>query len=230
MDSPFRFRSDPGETALRGALVDAGRIAYEQGLLAGNDGNLSCRLGGDRVLITPSGICKGRMSPQDLVIVDPSGAVLATGGGPWDQVSSELPMHLETYRQRPDVGAVLHAHPPYCTALSVADIPLRADVLPEILATLGEVPTTEFAMPASEEGAATIRKWIQGHDVLLLRQHGALATGANAEEALLRLERVEHAAKVIFLATLLGKVNSLPADARERLLAMYAAEGRRRML
>jgi L-fuculose-phosphate aldolase len=100
---------------------------------------------------------------------------------------------------------------------------LRADVLAEVLATLGEVPTTEFAMPASEEGAATIRKWIRDHDVLLLRQHGALATGAGAEEALMRLERVEHAAKVIFLATLLGKVNTLPEGARDRLLAMYTA-------
>lgn len=223
MESPFRFRSDPNETSLRGALVDAGRIAYEQGLLAGNDGNLSCRLGGERVLITPSGVCKGRMSPGDLLIVDLSGAVAGRTGGPWDQVSTETPMHLETYRQRPEVGAVIHAHPPYCTALTVADIPLRADILPEILATLGEVPTTDFAMPASEEGAATIRKWIQGHDVLLLRQHGALATGVDTEEALLRLERVEHAAKVVFLATLLGKVNALPAEARERLLAMYAA-------
>ncbi|MEX0787867.1 MAG: class II aldolase/adducin family protein, partial [Anaerolineales bacterium] len=166
-------------------------------------------------------------SPHDLLVVDLSGAVVAEGGGPWEQVSSELPMHLETYRQRPDVGAVLHAHPPYCTALTVADIPLRADVLAEVLATLGEVPTTEFAMPASGEGAATIRKWIRDHDVLLLRQHGALATGAAAEEALMRLERVEHAAKVIFLATLLGKVNTLPEAARDRLLAMYTAGKRR---
>ena len=222
MDSPFRFRSDPGETALRGALVETGRIAYDRGLLTANDGNLSCRLGSDRVLMTPSGICKGRMGPQDLLIMDLSGSRLTHSAGRWDQVSTEAPMHLETYRQRADVGAVIHAHPPFCVALTVAGIALQADVLPEILATLGEVPTTDFAMPASDEGAAEIRKWIGDHDVILLRQHGALAAGADLEEALVRLERVEHAAMVIFLATLAGKVNPLPPKARERLLAMYA--------
>ena len=223
MDSPFRFRSQPGEMALRNALIDVGRLAYDRGLLTANDGNLSCRLGADSLLMSPSGICKGRMASDDLLVLDMSGTLKSKPTGSRHEVSTEAPMHVESYRQRPDVGAVIHAHPPYCIALTVADVPLRADVLPEVLATLGSVPTADFAMPASEEGATAIRDLIRQHDVILLRQHGALAVGADLEEALIRLERVEHAAKVIFLATLLGKVSTLPAEARDRLLAMYAA-------
>lgn len=136
-------------------------------------------------------------------------------------------MHLAAYRERPDVGAVIHAHPPYSIALTVADIPLRADVLPEVLATLGSVPTTDFAMPASDENADAIRGLIRDHDALLLRQHGVLTVGADLEQALMHMERVEHAAMVIALATLLGKVQTVQPEARDRLLAMYA-EGRSR--
>ena len=222
MENPLRLPPGATEQDLRTAIVHAGRIAYDRGLITADDGNLSARLDRERILLTPSGGCKGRLAPDGLLVLDLSGQVLSPGGGN-ARPSSETPMHLAAYRERPDVGAVIHAHPPYCIALTVAGIPLRADVLPEVLATLGAVPTSDFAMPASDENADAIRELIQEHDAILLRQHGALAVGADLEQALMRMERVEHAAMVIALATLLGKVDVVPPEARDRLLAMYAA-------
>lgn len=218
------LRLPPGATEqdLRTAIVTAGRIAYQRGLITADDGNLSARLDGERILLTPSGGCKGRLAPDELLVLDLSGKVLSPGTG-GARPSSETPMHLAAYRERPDVGAVIHAHPPYSIALTVADIPLRADILPEVLATLGSVPTSDFAMPASDENADAIRGLIRDHDAILLRQHGVLTVGADLEQALMRMERVEHAAMVIALATLLGKVQSIPQEAQDRLLAIYAA-------
>jgi len=222
MENTLRLPPGATEQDLRSAIVQAGRIAYHRGLITADDGNLSARLDRERILLTPSGGCKGRLAADELLVVDLSGQVLSPGVGN-ARPSSETPMHLAAYRERPDVGAVIHAHPPYSIALTVADIPLRADVLPEVLATLGSVPTSDFAMPASAENADAIRELIREHDAILLRQHGALAVGADLEQALMRMERVEHAAMVIALATLLGKVDVVPPEARDRLLAMYAA-------
>lgn len=222
MKDVLRFPSQASEQDLRRAIVQAGRIAYDRGLITADEGNLSARLESGRILMTPSGACKGRLAPDDLLVLDLSGQVLAPGAGA-ARPSSEAPMHLAAYRERPAIRAVIHAHPPYCIALTVADIPLRADALPEVLATLGSVPTSDFAMPASDENADAIRELIREHDAILLRQHGALAVGADVEQALMNMERVEHAAMVIALATLLGKVQSIPQEAQDRLLAMYAA-------
>jgi L-fuculose-phosphate aldolase len=126
-------------------------------------------------------------------------------------------MHLEVYKQRPDVRAVLHAHPVFATALTVADIPLPADVLPEVLLTLEEVPTTRYATPSSHDDADAIRTLIRNHDALLLRQHGSLTVGADLETALTHLERVEHVAEVYWRAQMLGVVRRIPAEDRARL-------------
>lgn len=222
MKNRLRLSSKASEQDLRAAIIETGRIAYDRGLITADDGNLSARLDRERILLTPSGGCKGRLAPDELLVLDLTGQVLSPGAGA-ARPSSEAPMHLAAYHERPDIGAVIHAHPPYCIALTVADIPLRADVLPEVLATLGSVPTSDFAMPASDENADAIRDLIREHDAILLRQHGALVVGADLEQALIRMERVEHAAMVIALATLLGKVQSIPREAQDRLLAMYAA-------
>lgn len=202
--------ADLSEQEARAQIVEVGRWLYRQGLVVSTDGNLSIRLG-ERIVMTPRGACKGRLAAEDPVLVDGAGRLLQPGQG-GQLPSSELAMHLEVYRQRDDVAAVLHAHPPYATALTVAGIPLYHDVLPEIALALGQVPTTRLAAPSSEDGAAAIRNLIAHHDALLLRNHGSLTVGATLEEAYLTLERVEHAARVIFMAHLLGHVGHLPGE------------------
>jgi len=193
----------------RSTLIEIGRIAYQRGLLTANDGNISMRLPNGNILITPSGLCKGRMTPEDLLVITPQGEVVQSAPG--RSPTSEQPMHLEVYRLRPDVHAVLHAHPPYAVALTVAGFDLRDDFLPEVRMTLGRIPTTDFALPSSPQNAAAIRALIPHHDALMLRQHGSLTVGRTLEEAFINLERLEHTARVQYLAQTLGRIVPLPA-------------------
>ena len=207
---------DASEKLLREAIVACGKIAYQRRLLTANDGNISVRLDTGQVLITPSGLCKGRMNVDDLLLLDMDGNVVSAKAG--HKSSSETPMHLEVYKQRPDVHAVLHAHPVFATTLTVSDYPLPVDVLPEVLLTLGKVPTTRYATPSSHDDADAIRELIKNHDALLLRQHGSLTVGRNLEVALTALERIEHVAEVFWRAQMLGKVNRIPEGDVEKLL------------
>ena len=212
----LRFSESAAEVDLREAILACGRICYERGLVTSNDGNISVRVGGEHVLITPSGLCKGRMVPDDLLLMDLEGNILSRENG--IKPSSETPMHLEVYRQRPNVRAVLHAHPVFATALSVSDTPFPVDVLPEILLTVGEVPTTRYATPSSHDDADAIRDLIRDHDALLLRQHGSLTVGKDLDAALTALERIEHVAEVFWRAQMLGRVERIPEGDVEKLL------------
>ncbi len=207
----LRFTPDADEAVLRAAIVETGRIAYERGLLSSSDGNISVRMADGTILITPSGLCKGRLSVDDLLIVDLEGRLLRPARDPALKVTSEQPMHLEVYRQRPTVRAVLHAHPPYATALTVAGREIRNDLLPEVLLIMGEIPISDYALPASAEDAEVIRALIRNHDAVMLRQHGSLTVGRHLDEALINLERLEHVAKVQALAEMMGQVTPLPA-------------------
>ena len=209
------FSESSSEIDLRLAILECGRIAYDRHLLTSNDGNISVRVGDEHVLITPSGLCKGRMQADDLLLMDLDGNILSAKDG--RKPSSETPMHLEVYKQRPDVCAVLHAHPVFATTLTVSDSPFPVDVLPEILLTLGEVPTTHYATPSSHDDADAIRELIQKHDALLLRQHGSLTVGKDLDAALTALERIEHVAEVFWRAQMLGKVNRIPEGDVEKL-------------
>jgi L-fuculose-phosphate aldolase len=215
MRNVLHFTSATSDTDLRTAIVECGQICYGRGLMTSNDGNISVRLGGARVLITASGICKGRMGVEDLLILDLDGKVLSSDRD--SKPSSEAPMHLEAYRQRPDVGAVIHSHPIFATALTVAGMEFPADILPEVILTLGSVPTTDYGMPGSHDDAEIIRPWIRNHDALLLRQHGSLTVGKDLDEALINLERIEHVAEVFWRAFMLGTVNRIPPDMMEKL-------------
>ena len=209
------FADRGSEAERRSALVECGRICYDRRLMTSNDGNLSVRLSADRVLITPSGICKGRMRSADALIVDMEGRSVGEASG--SRPSSETPMHLEVYRQRPEVCAVIHAHPVFATALTVAGLGFPDDVLPETLLLLGEVPVTALAVPSSPEDVEAIRPFIGAHNAILLRQHGTLTCGVHLEEALLHLERLEHVAEVFWRASALGHVERLTPEARRRL-------------
>ena len=155
------------------------------------------------------------MDEDDLLIVDLMGKVIDSAKA--HQPSSETPMHLEVYKQRPDVSAVIHSHPIFATALTVSGLEFPADILPEVMLTLKEVPITAYATPSSREDAEVIRPWIREHDAILLRQHGSLTLGKNLDEALIHLERIEHVAEVFWRASMFGNVNRIPPEQLEKL-------------
>jgi L-fuculose-phosphate aldolase len=210
------------EHRLRADIVEVGRRMHRQGLTVAADGNLSVRLGPEHILITPSGLSKGYLSPDELLIIDMEGEVVPSyrpaqrGLKP----SSETPMHLEVYRQRPDVGAVIHAHPPMSIACTIAGISLARCILPEIICVLGKIPTASFALPSSPEGAGAIRPLIVDHDAVLLDHHGTITVGDDIFLALMRLEQVEHAARITVTAHQLGQVRVLSRDAVDALAEM----------
>ncbi len=184
----------------RAALVSCGRRLDALGFAPATDGNISARLGPRALLVTPAGREKGGLSPDDLLLVDLEGTVVAGTGHP----STETPMHLLCYRRRGDVGGVVHAHPPVATAFAAAGMSLDAPVMPEIVLTVGAIPLVPYATPGTEELARALEPWVDDHDAFLLASHGVLTLGRDVREALHRMERVEHLAKVTLAARLLG--------------------------
>ncbi len=205
MTDPLRTPLGTSEEKLRRAVVRAGAEAYRGGLMLSTDGNLSARLDEGRILITPSGRHKGRLSPEDLLVIDLAGEVVRPAADPSLTPSIETRMHLVCYRRRADVRAVIHAHPPFCIALTLAGIAFPGQMLAEVRRTLGDVPTTGQATREAWEDPRGLEELVARHDAVLLRHHGALAVGPNLGTALDALERVEHAAKVYVLARLLGQ-------------------------
>lgn len=184
---------------LRVQVIRICRKLAEKGLVAATDGNVSCRAGEDRLLITPSGRSKENLEPRDLLVTDFEGGVREGEGIP----SSEIRMHVLAYRRRPDVNAVVHAHPSMLTALTLAGIPFLADALPEVWLTIGPVPTAPYATPCTPEVPESISPFIGDHQAILLERHGSVTLGRDLNEAYMRLEKLEHAAHSIFYAHLL---------------------------
>ena len=208
------------EQALREEIVRVGRLMYERGLVVGVDGNISARLDEAHVLCSPSGLCKGMMTPEQLIVIDTDGHKVGPGTTANRDLrpTSEVPMHLEAYRQRPDIGGVVHAHPPITVALSIAGVSLADCMLPEVIVNLGLVPTTEYATPASEENVRAIRDLISTHDGMILQRHGTLTVGRSPWEAYLRLESLEQVARITLILQQLGRGEPLPPDFVEKLL------------
>ena len=185
----------------REAVCRVGKLLYDRGYVAANDGNISVKVAENRLLITPSGVSKGRMTPEMLLVTDMDGTVIEGDRHP----SSEGKMHLEVYRGRPDVNAVVHAHPPVSTAFAVCRRGLETPYLSELVVGLGQVPCTpSFAMLSTGEVPKSVRPYLAEHNALLLANHGALAWGGDLWEAFDRLETVEHTAKIVLNAQLLG--------------------------
>ncbi len=195
------------------AVVDIGRRLHERGMVAGTDGNISVRLDDDRIMVTPSGLAKGRLADNDMVIVDINGKLLQGNNRP----SSEVDMHLCVYRSRPEVRACVHSHAPYATAFAVAGIQPGDDVLPEVVVDVGRVQLTEYAPPGTEAVPRSIKPHLESCNAMLLRNHGLLTIGRSLEEAYCRHELVEHYLKILFLARQLGNVEAIPSDDFERL-------------
>lgn len=208
------------EHELRQEMIRLGRMMWERGYVAATDGNLSVRLGSDRLLVTASGLSKGFLSVDDLVVIGLDGAPVSSYRGRDQRASSEIRMHLEVYHQRPDVNAVVHAHPPLATAFSIAGVSLARCIIPEVIVTLGSIPTTEYATPGTQEVPGSIRQAIREYDAIILAHHGSLTVGRTLWEAYLRLEKVEHTAQITLASHQLGQARTLPAQAVETLTEM----------
>ena len=200
--------------ALRREMVEIGRAMYEKELVAASDGNLSVRLGPNEFLITPTGSCLGLLKASELVVIDSEGRPAGAAGRP----TSEFRLHLEVYRRRPDVSAVVHAHPPLCTAFSVAGASLEECVLPEVAFTLGAIPTTDYATPTTDEPPRVIGDYIGQCDAMILDRHGTLTVGGSLREAFFKLDKLEHTARVVLAARILGKVRVLTGPQVEKLM------------
>ena len=209
------------EPELRDAIVEVGRRLYARGYTASNDGNISVRLDATRLLMTPKSVCKGFMTPAMMCITDLDGRKLAGDRDP----SSEMQMHLEVYRQRPDAMAVVHAHPPIATGFAVAGIPLDRAVLAEVVTTLGSVPIAEYATPSTRELPEAVAKYVKAHDGMLLANHGALTLGGDVFAAYYKMETIEHFAKISLVARLLGGERLLSRQEVDRLQGLRGMYG-----
>lgn len=205
--------------SLRREIIAVGKRIYDRGYVASNDGNISARIDDRRVLITPTGVSKGFMKAEDLVVVDYDGNVLSGSKRP----SSEVFMHLQIYKDRPDVNSVCHTHPPYATGFAVAGEALDQCVLPEVIIVLGQIPLVEYGEPGTEEFYRPVRKYLKDHDAFLLANHGTLTIGADVLSAYHKTETLEHFAKIAFIARTLGHVNVLGKQEVQKLF-----EARRR--
>jgi L-fuculose-phosphate aldolase len=209
------------ERALREEFVRIGQLMHTRNYVTSTDGNISARLDPDRFLVTPSGLSKGFMIPEQMVVIDWD-AKRASGSryGPARNLkpSSEILLHLEAYRQRPEIKAVVHAHPPTAIALSIAGISLARCLIPEVIVTLGLIPTTEYATPASAEGAVVIRDLITRHDAVLLQRHGSVTVGSSPFDAYLKLEKVENVAEITYKLLMLGRELPFPPGAVDKLI------------
>jgi L-fuculose-phosphate aldolase len=214
------YRDRMTEHELRAEIVRVSRLLWEKGLVAATDGNVSARLGSDRIIITPSGFSKGFIKPEHLIVTDMDGKLIPSyERGRRDlRPSSEMPLHLEAYRQRPDVQAVVHAHPPITVAFTIAGISLAQCVLPEVVVSLGSIQTTAYATPGTPEGAGVVRDLIRTHDALVLDHHGAVTVGKTVFDAYMKMEKVEHTAEITMAARQLGQVNLLPIEEVRKLV------------
>jgi L-fuculose-phosphate aldolase len=204
------------ETQHRQDILEVGRRLWQRGYVAANDGNISIRVAENEILTTPTEVSKGFMSADELVKVDLDGHVLDGSRKP----SSELPLHLVVYRERVDVCAVVHAHPPVATGFAAARVSLDDPLVTEVVLALGGIPLTEYATPGTEGVPDRVRPYLQDYDVFLLANHGVLAVGPDVYAAYFRLESGEHFARINFVARQLGGGRVLPPDQVAELMAI----------
>ncbi len=219
---PFVKKSPDPEYQVGQDLAQFGRMLYTQGFVAATDGNLSVRLDAGRVMVTPTGFSKGMLQPEDMVIVDLQGSKLSGTHEP----SSEIAMHLTIYRMRPDVGAVVHAHPCTATGFASAGIALDEPLCSEIVITLGAVPLAPYATTGTMELSESLEPFIPYHDAILMANHGVVTYGSDLRQAYMRMEAVEHYAKIVLAARQLGCTRSLDSQELEKLVAVRSRYGK----
>jgi len=204
------------------AIIDVGMKCWQKGWVASNDGNISYRIGENEILCTPTCVSKGMLTMNNLCTVDMDGKLIH----PSDYLpSSELKMHLRVFRERPDVGSVFHAHPPYATAHAVAGIPLTECIMPEIVIGLGSIPLVPYGTPSTEEIPDRLTPFVKDYDAWLLESHGALTAGADPYHSYFRMESLELYAQVLFIAKSLGAIKVLDPEKVRSLIPLRKGFG-----
>ncbi len=211
----------PTDADLIDELLDVCHRLHRAGMVAANDGNVSAACDDGNLITSVTNVSKGAMTARHVVKVDRQGNPLEEGKKP----SSELPMHLAIYRDRPDIKAVVHAHPPYATGFAAAGLALDKCVLPEIVMTLGSIPLAEYGTPSTEEVPEAVSKWIGQADAVLLANHGAVTVGRTLMEAFYRMERIEHYAKICFIARQLGGERVLSPEEVDKIYRLREEAG-----
>jgi L-fuculose-phosphate aldolase len=204
------------ESELNSLIIEIGKRLWMRGFVAANDGNISVRINRDEILITPTGVSKGFMTPEMILKLDLSGESITEH--PMYKPSSETKMHLEIYQQREDIQAVVHAHPPYATSFAVSGMAPNPCVLPEAVLTLGAVPIAPYGTPSTQKIPESIRSLVDQTDAILLANHGALIMGESLTAAFHRMETLEHVSQITFLAMQTGRVNIIPQDEIDKLM------------
>jgi L-fuculose-phosphate aldolase len=210
-----------GEQQCREEIVRVGRMMYERGWIASTDGNISVRLEDARILATPTGICKGAMTPEDAIICDMDGNRLS---GTRD-CTTEMPMHVAVYKERPEIRAVVHAHPPTATGFAVAGKALNLGILPELIVSFGSVPLAEYGLPGTPALVEGMLPFIPKYNAILLANHGAVAYAEDLMHAFGRMETVEHLARITMVAETLGGPRLLPRAEIAKLFESRARYG-----
>ena len=194
------------------AICDIGRKLWQLGFVAANDGNISVRLPDGTFLTTPTGVSKSMLEPGRIIKMNAANEVVEPAALPGYRPTSEFKVHLRCYAERPDINAVVHAHPPTATGFAIARIPLDDYTLPEAIFTLGSVPLAPYATPGSAEVADSVAPFLEHHDTILMESHGAISVGVDITQAYYRMETLEHFAKVSLVARQLGGARDLPMD------------------
>ncbi|MFJ5762179.1 class II aldolase/adducin family protein [Neobacillus sp. NPDC093182] len=202
-------------------ISDIGKRVYEKGFVAANDGNISVRIDENEFLITPTNVSKGFLTPEMIIKVDGEGNVIEGDFKP----TSEMKMHLLVYHERPDVHAVLHAHPPYATAFAIAGLPLDQAIMPEAVVSLGTIPLAQYGTPSTDEVPKAIKAHVYDHQGVLLENHGALTWGKNLEHAYYLMESLEFTAKINWISRQLKGDRELSKENVAKLIDIKAMMG-----
>jgi L-fuculose-phosphate aldolase len=208
------------ETRLRNAICEIGRLCYQRFYIVGGDGNISARMSDGSILITPAGAMKGFLEPRQIAHIGMDGEPVDSG----PNASTERGIHIVAYEERPEMKAVVHAHPPHAVAMTIAGIDLQTPFIPEIIVTIGSIPTVPFVTPGTRELGDSIRDTLKCSDTVLMTHHGSVTLGANLLDAYKKLDMVEHTAKILYLAHSVGHARPLDKgkvgkllDTREKL-------------
>jgi L-fuculose-phosphate aldolase len=204
----------PSERQYRHEIVQYGKMLHQRGYVAAMDGNLSVRLDENRILATPTAMCKSMMRPSDMVIVDMEGRRLSGRRA----VSSEIAMHLLIYRLRPDICGIVHAHPPTATGFAAAGIALNEPLVCEVVIGLGSIPLARYGTPGTPELTDALEPLVPEFDAILMSNHGVVAYGDTLDHAYMKMETVEHFAQIALVTHLLGRQQPLNDQELEKLL------------
>ncbi len=202
-------------------MCDIGKRIYNRQFAAANDGNITVRIGENEVLCTPTMHCKGYLKPEDIATIDFTGKQIAGR----KKRSSEALLHLEIYRQRPELKSVVHCHPPHATAFAIAREPIPQCILPEVEVFLGDVPITKYETPGGQDFADTIRPFVDRTNVIILANHGTVSYGENVERAYWWTEILDSYCRMLLLAKQLGRVSYFTEDKQRELLDLKAKWG-----